>query len=338
MKFKGIPGVDISGQDIMKIHSSLIFFFFFIFSGPVFCQETNYGPGFQTIIVNNPAFAGSDLDGTMRISYLNFYPGHHYNFHSFFLSYDSYFPVLHGGAGFYIANDYLGGIVNDIRSGLSYSYFLQAGREFYINAGLSASFFRRGFNFSDAVFPDQIDPLGGISFSSSEILANENTAVFDVGTGFMFIYRKFSGGFAITHLTQPDLNRNGSSEEKLERKYLLNFIADLDLIKSRQLKIMPLASIELQGEYFCAGAGAVIRNNYLSASTLMLVNNNRNIDFQTGFSFRRDKLTLFYIYRFNLRSGNSLLPFSLLHQTGLTFSLNTVEKRIKFKTINMPVM
>jgi hypothetical protein len=181
-------------------------------------------------------------------------------------------------------------------------------------------------------------PPGGISFPSSEILANDNTAVFDVGTGFMFIYRKFSGGFAITHLTQPDLNRNGSSEEKLERKYLLNFIADLDLIKSRQLKIMPLASVELQGEYFCAGAGAVIRNNYLSASTLMLVNNNRNIDFQAGFSFRRDKLTLFYIYRFNLRSGNSLLPFSLMHQTGLTFSLNTVEKRIKFKTINMPVM
>ena len=54
-------------------------------------------------------------------------------------------------------------LVNDLRGGLSYSYFLQAGRDLYINAGLSASFFHRGFNFSDAVFPDQIDPMGGIS-------------------------------------------------------------------------------------------------------------------------------------------------------------------------------
>jgi type IX secretion system PorP/SprF family membrane protein len=327
-----------SGQVIMKIRSSLIFFCIFIFPGSIFAQETNYGPGFQTILVNNPAFAGSDLDGTMRISYLNFFPGHNYKFHSFFLAYDSHFPVLHGGAGFYIANDYLGGIVNDLRSGLSYSYFLQAGRELYINAGLSASFFRRGFNFNDAVFPDQIGTMGGISLPTSEVLANENTAVFDVGTGFMFIYKNLAGGFAITHLTQPDLNKNGSPEEKLERKYLLNFIADFDLIVSRQLKIMPLAYAELQGGFFCAGGGTVVRNDYLSASTVLLFNSNKNFDFQAGFSLRRDRLALFYIYRFNLISGNSLLPFSLMHQTGLTFSLNTVEKRIKSKTINMPVM
>jgi type IX secretion system PorP/SprF family membrane protein len=322
----------------MKYSSGLIFGFIFIFSGPVFCQETNYGPGYQTIIVNNPAFAGSSLDGTMRISYMNFYPGNHYNFHSVFLSYDSYFPVIHGGAGFYITNDYLGGIVNDLRSGLSYSYFLQAGRELYINAGLSASLFHRGFNFSDAVFPDQIDPLGGISIPSSEILANENTTVFDVGTGFIFIYRKLSGGFAINHLTQPDMNGNGSSEERLKRKYILHLIGDIELNKANKLKIRPLAYVELQGGYFWAGAGALLGNEYLSVSSVLLVNNNKNIDIQAGFSYRRDKLALFYNYRFNLGSGNSLMPFSLMHQTGLSFSLNNVEKRIKFKTINMPVM
>ena len=338
MKFRKYLCVDISALDTMRNFSGLIFGFIFVFSGSVFCQETNYGPGYQTIIVNNPAFSGSSLNGMIRSSYLNFYPGNHYNFHSVFLSYDSYFPVIHGGAGFYIANDYLGGIVNDLRSGLSYSYFLRAGRELYINAGLSASIFHRGFNFSDAVFPDQIDPIGRISLPSSEILANENTTVFDVGTGFVFIYRNISGGFAMTHLTQPDLSRKGSSDERLKRKYLLHFIADLDLNKANQLKIRPLASVELQGGYFCAGAGAVLSNNYLSVSSVMLVNNNRCVDIQAGFSFTRDKLALFYNYRFNLGSGNTLMPFSLMHQIGLAFSLNNVEKRIKFKTINMPVM
>jgi type IX secretion system PorP/SprF family membrane protein len=322
----------------MRNLSGLVFTLILIFTSPVFCQETKYGPGYQTLIMSNPAFAGGTLDGTMRLSYIKFFPGNNYNFHSVYFSYDSYFPGIHGGAGFYIANDYMGGIVNDLRSGFSYSYFLQAGRDLFINAGLSASFYHRGFSFSDAVFPDQIDNMGRISYTSSEMLSNENATVFDIGTGFVFSYRNFNGGFAITHLTRPDLNRNGSSPERIERKYNLHFMADFDLNKSSRLKIVPLASIELQGEYYYAGAGAVLMYNYLSASTIIMADNNRNIDVQAGFSFRIDKLALFYNYRFNLSSGNSLMPFSLIHQTGLAFILNNVEKRIKFKTINMPVM
>jgi type IX secretion system PorP/SprF family membrane protein len=323
---------------MMKNISRIIFFVILVFPGRAFCQETNYGPGYQTIIVNNPAFAGSSLDAIMRISYMNFYPGNHFNFHSVFLSYDSYYQLIHGGAGFYISNDYLGGIVNDLRVGLSYSYFLQAGKELYINAGLSASFFHRGFNFSDAVLPDQIDAMGGISQTSSEILANENSTAFDVGTGFIFIYRKLAGGFAITHLTEPDLNRNGSSKDRLRRNYIMHLVADFDLNKANRLEIRPLAFLELQGDYFCASAGAVLCNSALSVSSILMVNNNKNFDVQTGFSFKRDNLALFYNYRFNLASGNSLMPFSLVHQIGLNFSINKVEKRIKFKTINVPLM
>jgi hypothetical protein len=35
-------------------------------------------------------------------------------------------------------------------------------------------------------------------------------------------------------------------------------------------------------------------------------------------------------------SGNKLMPLSLLHQTGVAFSLNNVEKRNLIKTINLP--
>jgi hypothetical protein len=78
--------VDNKVSHIMRNRSSLIFGLILISFGPVFCQETNYGPGYQAMIINNPAFAGSSLDGTIRISYMNFYPGNHYNFHSVFLS------------------------------------------------------------------------------------------------------------------------------------------------------------------------------------------------------------------------------------------------------------
>ncbi len=330
--------VDISVLRIIMNRTVLVSIIILIFSDPVICQETNYGPGYQTLMINNPAFSGSNSDGIMRLSYFNFYPGNQYNFHSVFLSYDSYFPSLHGGAGFYISNDYMGGIVNELRGGLSYSYFLQAGRDLYINAGLSASFFHRGFNFSNAVFPDQIDPMGGISGPSAEQMSNENKTVFDVGTGLMFIYRNVSGGFAISHLTQPDLSKNESSAETLGRKYLFHLLADIELNKTNDFRILPMASFELQGKFLSAGAGAALENNLLSVSSVLIINNNKNLDIQAGFSFRWEKITFYYNYRFNLISGYALMPFSLVHQTGLTFSLNNVEKRIRTGTINIPDM
>jgi type IX secretion system PorP/SprF family membrane protein len=320
----------------MKNRPGLIFVLTFIISGSIFCQETNYGPGYQTIMIDNPAVAGSRVEGTMRLSYLNFYPGHHYNFHSVFLSYDSYFPVLHGGAGFYITDDYAGGILNDLRSGLSYSYFLQAGKKLFINAGLSASLFHRGFNFTDAVLPDQIDAMGGISIPPSEILTNANRTVLDVGTGFVAIYGRLIGGLAVNHLAQPDLVGNGSSADRLRRKYLLHFTADFDLNKSMNLKIRPLAAIVLQGDYFSGYAGALLETGSFAVNSGLLVSNNKNIDIQAGFSFRKEKLAVFYNYRFNISSQNSLMPFSLIHQTGLALGLNNVKKRIKVRTINMP--
>ncbi len=64
--------------------------------------------------------------------------------------------------------------------------------------------------------------------------------------------------------------------------------------------------------------------------------NGKNINIQSGFSFNFSLVTVYYNYLFNAITGNSLLPMSLLHQVGLAFSLNNVEKRKAFKTINFP--
>ena len=317
---------------------SLFFVLLYTVSCQLSGQETNYGPGYQTILVNNPAFTGSSGTGTMRLSYLNFYPGKSYNLHSVYFSYDSYFPAIHGGAGFFVSDDYQGGILNDLRGGLSYSYFLQAGKELYINAGLSAGFLNRGFNFRNAVLPEQIDQMGGVSIIPSEILSNRNRMVLDVGTGILFIYKRFFGGLGVTHLTQPDLSGYASSSDMMKMKYFINTAFDFDLDERKNLKVKPLLAVELQGDYFMTCFGGILESNYLSVNSLLFSDNNRNIDLQAGFSLRYERMELFYNYKFNLKSGSSLLPFSLIHQMGLTFSLNNVEKRFKFRTINMPGM
>lgn len=303
-----------------------------------FAQKIDVGPGYQFMMINNPSLAGSEGDGALRLSYLNLYPGNNYNLHSVYLSYDSYFPDLHGGAGFYLINDYFGGIMNDIYGGVSYSYNLQAGEDLFINAGLSASVYHRGYNFDNAIFPDQIDPLRGVIYPSSEILSAEGKSVFDLGTGILFISGKFFGGIAVNHLTEPDLSVNSSSDDNLKRELLFHIHGDFKLGEERDMTINPLIYMRLQGDYFFAGAGASAGSKNISINALVLGSNNRDVNLQAGFSVRAGKISLNYNYRFNLNSASLSLPLSLIHQTGIAIGLNNVDKRKVIKTINYTKM
>ena len=317
---------------------NIIFIFNCILQVCCFGQEPDPGPGYQMMMINNPSLAGSGGDGELRLSYLNFFPGNGYNLHSVYFSYDSYFQTLHGGAGIYLADDYLGGIINDFRGGLSYAYFLQAGKDLFINAGLSASLYHRGFNFDNAILPDQIDPLGGVTIPSSEVLALSGRTVFDIAAGFLFISGKFSGGFSINHLAEPDLSTTGNSNERLKRKVLIHLTGDFFLNESQNLKIQPLTYLEFQRSYLVYGAGAALFSKYLSVNAIVMQDNSQNLNIQTGFSLTAGRISVYYNYRFNAISGNKFLPFSLLHETGLALGLNNVEKRNIIKTINFPKM
>lgn len=300
------------------------------------CQEAAYGPGYQTILVNNPAFAGSESDGILRLSYLNYYPGKGYNLHSFFVSYDTYISLIHGGAGFFLSNDYLGGIVNDIRGGFSYSYHLQADRNIYINAGLSASFYHRGFNAGNIVLPDQIDPLNGVVYPSGETIGNRGKTVLDISAGFLIIAGKFLGGFSLGHLATPDISGIGGSEERLKRKLGMNLSAAFDLNKKMQLVARPVLFSEIQGERIIAGLGGSVESGVFGLNSMLIFNRAKDLNLQAGFSIKKGIVLVFYNYCFNIASENRLLPMSLLHQAGMAVSLNNVDKRKIIKTINFP--
>jgi len=294
------------------------------------------GMSYQATMISNPSLTGSGGDGIARLSYMNLFPGNNYNFHSVLLSYDCYSPALHGGVGFNISDEYLGGIINNLKGGFSYSYFLQAGKDFFIAGGLSASFHHRGYDFSNAVLPDQIDPVFGAYLPSGETLSDRGRTVLDLATGFLFISGRYFGGFSINHLAEPDPSGSDFTDGKLRRTLLIHGAADFSLNRERNLRIIPLASAEIAKGIFSAGAGASLESKYLSVNAVILTDNAENIDLQAGFSVNTGNLMVFYTYRFNIISGESLLPFSLLHHTGIALSLNSVDKRKIVKTINFP--
>jgi type IX secretion system PorP/SprF family membrane protein len=299
-------------------------------------QETGAGLNYQITMISNPAVTGSEGDGILRLSYQIHYPGNSFNLNTVFLSYDGFFTALHGGAGFFLSDNCLGGIINDLKGGVSYSYYFQASENLFISAGLSASFYHRGYNFGVAVLPDQIDPVGGVAFPSGEVLSSKGRTIFDIGTGFMFMAGRVFGGLSVSHLAEPDLIDNDYAEARLKRQILLHIAGDFDLSRKKMLKIRPLGKLEVRKEFLSAGAGAVLESNYMSVSSILLADNAKNIDIQTGFSVKAGRLIVFYNYRFNIVSGNNVLPFTLLHHTGIAFSLNNVDKRKTIKTINFP--
>jgi len=319
-----------------RLHCLLMLNILLLLSLAGYGQGQDEGPGYQMMLIKNPGMAGIDGKSTVRLSYVNFFPGNNYNFHSVYFSYDSYYQGLHGGTSVYITDNYLGGIINDLRGGVSYAYSLKAGRDLFINAGLSASVVHRGFNFSGAVLPDQIDPLGGISLPSSESLTSGGKTVIDIGAGFLFATGRFTGGLAVSHLAEPDLSFSGSSEAKLRRQLLIHVSGDFTPWSNHDLKLDPLVYAEYQKGYTNGGAGVSFGYRFFSVCTSFLGDTYKNLNIQSGFSFSAGRFYIYYNYRFNVISGNRFMPLSLLHQTGLAFSLNAVEKRNEGRTINFP--
>lgn len=314
----------------------LLILLFSLISASGKCQYNDFGPGYQLTLLGNPGLTGSEGTGSLRLSYLNFYPGNRFNIHSVNVSYDGYFQALHGGAGLYISNDNLNGIINNLRGGFSYAYHFQAARDLFISAGLSASVYRRGYDFSGAVLPDQIDPMRGGVLPSGEILDLKGKSVLDLSTGFLFMSEHYFGGIAVNHLTEPDTDDSGYSESRINRRLLLHIAGDFDINADKTLKIRPLLKFELEKRYMSLGAGAVFESRRLSMSSVLLFNDQRNLDLQAGFSVMSGIVTIFYNYRINVLSGNNVLPLSLLHHTGIALSLNNVEKRKTVRTINFP--
>jgi type IX secretion system PorP/SprF family membrane protein len=319
---------------IKRIVHIIIIMFLIPFRGEA--QDTYYGPGFRTGMLANPAYAGVAGDGQLRLLYFSYFPGNSYNLNSFFMSYDTYVPLMHGGTGFYISNDALGGIINDLRSGFGYAYHLKAGKDFYINAGITSSVIIRGINTGKIILPDQIDPLGGIVLPAGESLSNLNHTVFDIGAGFLFTVRNISGGFSLTHFAEPDITGTKIYDLRLKRKYSIQLSGTFNSGINKEFTISPIASFECQGDHFIGAIGSAFRYNVFSFNSVISVNKEKNTDIQTGFSIFTGKLVVFYNYKFNIASRIGQFPFSLLHQTGVTISLNNVDKRKIIKTINFP--
>jgi len=311
----------------------LILLFLFVSFGAT-GQNTGMDLSTSSMIVGNPGMAGVQGGGRLYFSYKNVYPGNRYNIYSLRAVFDGFFEGIHGGASLFVTNDKMGGMVNDLRSGFSYSYHFRAGEDFYVGAGLSASLFYRGYDFTGAVLPDQIDAVMGVARPSGEMFVNRSIMRPDISSGVVLMFGNYYAGLSVAHLAQPAISGTDYGETLLRREFLANFGGDIELNEDNGLILKPISAIVLGKELFSATLGASLEIPQLSVNSLLIYHNNGYLDLQMGVTATAGAVSLYYNYLFNILSHNNIFSIALHHQVGLSIGLYNVDKRKSIKTMN----
>ncbi|HUS86232.1 MAG TPA: PorP/SprF family type IX secretion system membrane protein [Bacteroidales bacterium] len=301
-----------------------------------YSQDIESGTPYNAPVLSNPAMTGSHPDGLMILSYRDFYSGNNYQIGSVFVSYDSYFEQVHGGFGAYLTENRLGKILNDLRSGVTYSYHLRATRELYINAGFMASVIHRSINRNEIIFPDQIDPLLGPVLASSEILDQGSRTVFDAGIGFLVRFRDYHAGISVNHLATPDMSRNGNREGRLGRRYSLHTSARYRLAQS-PFYLNPLFYSSYQDGFLSYVGGISLEYKILAINNLIHCYSTGGINaIQTGLHLDLNRFGFSYNYLFSPLRPSGMIPGTLSNQITVYIRLNNVDKTTVINTINYP--
>ncbi len=299
-------------------------------------QNGGMDPSVFSFLTGNPGAAGVQGGGTLYFSYRNVYPGNRYNIYNVRAVFDGFFESIHGGASFFLTNDNIGDIVSDLRSGLSYSYHFRAGDDFYIGAGLSVALFYRGYDFSGAVLPDQIDAVLGAVYPSGEALVNRSVVRPDVASGVVFMFREYYAGLSVSHLTRPTISGTEYGETLLDRQLLVSLGGDIGVGDDMELILKPVVAAGFGKDMFSATIGASLEIPQLSVNSLIMYHNNDYLDLQLGVSVTAGNVALYYNYLFNILSYNNILSPALHHQVGIAIGLYSVDKRKSIKTMNFP--
>ncbi len=187
-------------------------------------QDVGFSQFYANPLYLNPGFAGTAVAPRVSIAYRAQWPGLVSAFSTISASYDQYFPDLHGGVGVIVLSDRVGdhGALSTNTLGAMYAFNFRLTREINISAGLQASLMNTHLNWSDYLrFPDQINAEMGFSYNTSAT-PPESLSKFglDFNFGAVAYARKWFAGFALSHLTQP--NVAFYSEDRVPMKITLH--------------------------------------------------------------------------------------------------------------------
>lgn len=172
-------------------------------------QDVGFSQFYANPLYLNPAFAGSAVAPRISLTYRAQWPGLVSAFTTVSASYDQYFPDLHGGIGVLLMTDRVGdhGALSTNMVGAMYSFRFQMSRDIFVSAALQVSLVNTNLRWDEYLrFPDQIDREMGFSYDTRATKPDKlNKFTPDFNAGVLVNGSNWYGGFAVSHLTQPNV-------------------------------------------------------------------------------------------------------------------------------------
>ncbi len=253
----------------------------------------------------NPGFAGSAFAPRMGAAYRNQWSGFSNAYRTYAVFYEQSIERLNSGIGFNFEGDNAGdGIYKTTRFSAVYAYRLNVTDNLALKLGVEAGMHQTNLNWAKLIFPDQIDPIGGIGTGTGEIQPDETTkAQLDISSGLLVLSDKFYFGAALKHLNTPSesiLLVNDNLSRGLPLRYTIHGGTEIVVNKGNKLHapsfISPNFLFVSQGPYrqlnvgAYAGLGPVIagawyRHTFKNADAAILMAGFRQGVFKMGISY-----------------------------------------------------
>lgn len=205
----------------------LLFFVFLFSCSMASAQDPIFSQFYAMPLQINPGFAGSAYAPRAGMAYRNQWTGFNNAYRTYAAFYEQSFERLNSGIGFYAEGDNAGnGIFKTSKFSATYAYRLQVNDDVALKLGVEGGIRQANLDWQKLTFPDQIDPVNGISYDSEEIRPDATSSTsLDISTGMLVLSEKFYVGFALNHLNTPNesiLLSNDNLYRGLHLRYTLH--------------------------------------------------------------------------------------------------------------------
>lgn len=183
-----------------------LIFLLALFSTLLMTAQDNYFAQYNTSKTNtNPAFTGSDSTFVLSSATTFQFPIKEKD-NKLFFSADNYFRRLRGGLGInYSRESDGGGILITSRINFAYApHFEFFNHRLVFQPAISVGYFQRTIDWSKLSFGDMIDEKSGFVYNTTEVMNLDTKSNVDFSAGMLLYTKRFYGGIAVHHFTQPD--------------------------------------------------------------------------------------------------------------------------------------
>lgn len=290
------------------------------------CQSIHFSDMHENLFKSNPSAIASIEKLAFQLTYRNQWPGN-----SDFITYDGAFfftsEPLKSSLGLYIFRDTQGGgIINVTSASVIYGYRTRVSRDWYMSAGLSASYSQYQTNFGNLQFENGIPG----------VLLDDNYFYFDFSTGMEFQYRDQSWlGFSVINmgawLPSQEYNQKPGISLSYHGRYPLTGR------QRDEINIEPLFFSTINRDYNELLLGS--RIYYKSVYAGIYVRQNLRFQYDAAIILlgtRFGNATFIYTYDINLSGLNSNFTNLAAHEVTFLYNMEYNRKSKKRGAIKCP--